>query len=80
LLGTGKPVIVVSLGGPYDLAHFASAPTYIAAYGYQPDTLSALVATIFGAQPLGHLPVTIHRADDPAKILVPYGTGLGYPR
>jgi beta-N-acetylhexosaminidase len=80
LLGTGKPVIVVSLGGPYDLAYFASAPTYIAAYGYQPDTLSALVAAVFGAQPRGHLPVTIHRADDPAKILVPYGTGLGYRR
>ena len=80
LLGTGKPVTVVSLGGPYDLAYFASAPTYIAAYGYQPDTLGALVATTFGAQPRGHLPVTIHRADDPAKILVPFGTGLGYPR
>ncbi len=80
LLDTGKPVTVVSLGGPYDLAHFDSAATYVAAYGYQADTLDALVTVLFGGQPRGHLPVTIHRADDPTKVLEPYGTGLGYPR
>lgn len=78
LLGTGKPVTVVAVGAPYDLAHFDSAPTFVAAYGYQPATLNALVAMLFGAQPRGHLPVTIHRADDPAKVLVPYGTSLRY--
>ena len=80
LLGTGKPVTVVSLAGPYDLAYFDSAPTYIAAYGFQAGTLNALVATLFGTQPRGHLPVTIHRADDASEILVPYGTGRSYPR
>ena len=80
LLSTGKPITVVSLGGPYDLANFDSAATYVAAYGYQPDTLAALVAMLFGEQPRGHLPVTIHRADDQTQILEPYGTGLGYPR
>ena len=80
LLATSKPVTVVSLGGPYDLANFASAPTYVAAYGYQPATLDALVAMLFGGQPRGHLPVTIHRVDDQTKILEPYGKGLGYPR
>jgi beta-N-acetylhexosaminidase len=78
LLATGKPVTVVALGGPYDLAYFPSAQTYLAAYGYQPDTLSALVADLFGAQPLGHLPVTIHSASDPSSVLVPYRTGLHY--
>jgi beta-N-acetylhexosaminidase len=78
LLATGKPVVVVALGGPYDLAYFDGAPTYVAAYGYQPATLAQLVAVLFGAQPGGHLPVTIHRADDPATVLVPYGTGLQY--
>jgi beta-N-acetylhexosaminidase len=78
LLATGKPVTVVAMGGPYDLAYFPDAPTYLAAYGYQPATLTQLVAVLFGAQPEGHLPVTIHQADDPTKVLVPYGTGLHY--
>jgi beta-N-acetylhexosaminidase len=78
LLATGKPVTVMAMGGPYDLAYFDAAPTYLAAYGYQPATLSRLVDVLFGAQPEGHLPVTIHRADDPTKVLVPYGTGLRY--
>jgi len=78
LLGTGKPVVVVALAGPYDLAYFDAAPTYVAAYGYQPATLDRLVAALFGAQPGGHLPVTIHRADDPTATLVRYGTGQRY--
>jgi beta-N-acetylhexosaminidase len=78
LLATGKPVTVVSMGGPYDLSYFDAAPTYLAAYGYQTATLSRLADVLFGAQPGGHLPVTIHRADDPTKLLVPYGTGLRY--
>src|SRR5882762_8902287 len=78
LLGTGKPVVVVSVGAPYDLAYFDAAPTYVGAYGYQPATLDRLAAVLFGAQPGGHLPVTIHRADDPTATLVRYGTGLRY--
>src|SRR5882757_513725 len=78
LLGTGKPVVVVSVGAPYDLAYFDAAPTYVAAYGYQPATLDRLVAALFGAAPGGRLPVTIHRADDPSATLVRYGTGLRY--
>jgi beta-N-acetylhexosaminidase len=77
LLDTGKPVVVVALAAPYDLAYFPSAPTFVAAYGYQPDTLSALVADLFGAQPLGHLPVTIRSADG-STIIAPFGTGLRY--
>jgi beta-N-acetylhexosaminidase len=78
LLATGKPVTVMAMGGPYDLAYFPNAPTYLAAYGYQPATLTQLGAVLFSAQPQGHLPVTIHQADDPTKLLVPYGTGLHY--
>ncbi|HEY3715640.1 MAG TPA: glycoside hydrolase family 3 N-terminal domain-containing protein [Jatrophihabitantaceae bacterium] len=68
LLATGKPVVVVSVGGPYDLAYIGAAPTYLAAYGYQPATLTQLVAVLFGAQPGGHLPVTIEG-------FAAYGTG-----
>ncbi|HEY3716930.1 MAG TPA: glycoside hydrolase family 3 protein [Jatrophihabitantaceae bacterium] len=78
LLGTGKPVVVVSVGAPYDLAYFDAAPTYVGAYGYQPATLDRLAAVLFGAEPGGHLPVTIHRADDPTATLVSYGTGQRY--
>lgn len=77
LLATGKPVVVVAVGGPYDLAYFPSAPTFVAAYGYQPVTLTAVADDLFGAQPKGHLPVTIHTPDG-AAVVAQYGTGLGY--
>lgn len=78
LLQAGKPIVVVALAGPYDLAYFIpSAPTFVAAYGYQPDTLNALVADLFGSQPLGQLPVTV-RSTDGSTIVAPFGTGLGY--
>lgn len=77
LLATGTPVIVVALGGPYDLAYFPGLQTYVAAYGYQPPTLNALVADLFGTQPLGHLPVTI-RSTDGSSVIAPYATGLRY--
>ncbi|HEY4453513.1 MAG TPA: glycoside hydrolase family 3 N-terminal domain-containing protein [Pseudonocardiaceae bacterium] len=78
LLATGKPVIVASVGGPYDLAYYPTAPTFIAAYDYQPPSLTALANAITGTAPTGHLPVTIPNAAGTAT-LVPYGTGLyGY--
>lgn len=77
LLGTGKPIVVASVGGPYDLAYFPTAPTYLAAYDYQPVSVSALAATLLGTDPTGHLPVTVPTADGTGT-LVPYGTGLGY--
>jgi beta-N-acetylhexosaminidase len=69
---------VVALGGPYDLAYVPTAPAFIAAYGYQPPTLTALVDDLFGAQPRGHLPVTIRSASTPSTVVAPYGTGLRY--
>jgi beta-N-acetylhexosaminidase len=77
LIATGTPVIVVALGGPYDLAYTPGARTYIAAYGYQPPTLDALVADLFGGQPLGHLPVTVRSADG-SSVVAHYATGLRY--
>jgi beta-N-acetylhexosaminidase len=77
LEATGTPVVVVALGGPYDLGYFPSAPTFLAGYGYQPATLTALVADLFGAQPKGHLPVTI-RTPDGSSVVVAYGTGVHY--
>jgi beta-N-acetylhexosaminidase len=78
LIATNKPVVVVALGGPYDLAYLPTAQTFLATYGYQPASLTALVQTLFGAQPLGRLPVTIRGASDPTVVVAPYGTGLSY--
>ena len=80
LLATGKPVIVAAVGGPYDLAYYPTAPTFVATYDYQPPSLVALADAITGTAPTGHLPVTIPNAAGTAT-LVPYGTGLlGYGR
>jgi beta-N-acetylhexosaminidase len=69
LLATGKPIVVASVGGPYDIASFPSAPTYLAAYDYQPVSVTALAAVLQGKiKATGHLPVTI-------KGLFPYGAG-----
>jgi beta-N-acetylhexosaminidase len=78
LLATGRPVVVASVEGPYDVSYFPTAPTYVAAYDYQPPSLRALANTLVGAAgPTGHLPVTIPTADGTAT-LYRYGTGRGY--
>ncbi len=78
LLGTGKPVVVAALGTPYDIGYFNQAPTFVAAYGYQDNTLAALADALFGAQPTGRLPVTVPLAGDVSQPLYRYGTGLHY--
>src|SRR6266542_937693 len=78
LLATGKPIIVVALGGPYDIAYFDEAPTFLAAYGYQPTSLTAITNTLFGTNPTGRLPVTIPVAGHPDQPLYRWGTGLSY--
>ena len=77
LLATKTPVVTVSVGGPYDIAYFPSAPTYLAAYGYRDASLAALADTLVGVEPTGRLPVTI-RTPDGAQVLFPFGSGMGY--
>lgn len=78
LLATGKPIVVASVEAPYDVSYFPTAPTYVAAYGYQPTSLQALTNVLVGrARPTGHLPVTITTADATAT-LFRYGTGETY--
>jgi beta-N-acetylhexosaminidase len=79
LVTTGKPVIAVALDTPYDAAYLTEAPAFLAAYGYQPDTLAAVANTVFGTDPAGRLPVTVPVAGQPSETLYPYGTGLRYP-
>jgi beta-N-acetylhexosaminidase len=77
LLATGKPIVVAAMGGPYDIAYFPSAPTYLAAYGYQPPSVTALADVLVGRQAAkGHLPVTI-RSPDGSEVIFRYGSGTG---
>jgi beta-N-acetylhexosaminidase len=73
LLATGKPIVVAAVGGPYDIAYFPSAGTYLAAYDYQPVSVVALADALTGAaKATGHLPVTI-RTPDRSRVLFPFG-------
>ncbi len=73
LLATGKPIVVASVGGPYDIAYFPTASTYLAAYDYQPVSVIALADVLTGARATGHLPVTI-RTPDGSRVLFPFGS------
>jgi beta-N-acetylhexosaminidase len=77
LLATGKPIVVAAVGGPYDIAYFPSAATYLAAYGYQPPSVTALADVLTGRAPaVGRLPVTVRSADG-RDVIFPYGSGRG---
>jgi beta-N-acetylhexosaminidase len=73
LLATGKPIVVVAVGGPYDIAYFPTVSTYLAAYDYQPVSVDAVADVLTGrARATGHLPVTI-RTPDGAQVLFGFG-------
>jgi len=79
LLATGKPVIVVAVRNPYDIAYFPEAPTYVATYSYSPVVMPSLARVLFGeVSPKGKLPVSIPSAEDPEVTLYPFGHGLKY--
>lgn len=78
LVATGKPVIPVSVGGPYDIAYYDSAAAFVAASSYSALSLQAAADTIFGAKPVGRLPVDVPVAGDPSTVLYRRGTGLTY--
>src|SRR5699024_3908791 len=65
LLKTGKPMVVVSLGLPYDYKNFPEVEAYLASYAldnWQLKNLTSIQAAldvVFGETPGGKLPVTI---------------------
>ena len=77
LQSSGKPMVVLSLGLPYDIKHYPNAEAYIATYSIDrwgspvPASWKAAIDVIFGVQPEGKLPVTI-------KGLYKFGDGLRY--
>ncbi len=77
LIATGKPVVVLAVRDPYDIAHFPDVPAYLASYSYADVSLEAAVRVLYGElDPSGKLPVTIPSATDPATTLYPFGHGL----
>jgi beta-N-acetylhexosaminidase len=79
LVATGKPVVVVSVRDPYDIAHLPGVTTYLATFSYAPPSMESLAAVILGeVGPRGRLPVAIPRVDDPAAALYPLGHGLNW--
>jgi beta-N-acetylhexosaminidase len=77
LVATGKPVVVVAVRDPYDIAYFTDAPTYLATYSTTAISVESLARVLFGeVQPAGLLPVAIPTAADPGTTLYPFGHGL----
>ncbi|HEX6116319.1 MAG TPA: glycoside hydrolase family 3 protein [Solirubrobacterales bacterium] len=80
LLDTGVPVIVIALGTPYDYAYLPQVDAFIAANDFQPVSVNAAVAALFGQfNPRGKLPVTIPKAHHPDEVFRKFGFGLSYP-
>jgi beta-N-acetylhexosaminidase len=76
LLATGKPVIVVAVYDPYDIAHVTEAPTFVTTYSFNVVSLPSLAKLLYGEiSPAGRLPVDIPTADG-SDILYPFGHGL----
>jgi beta-N-acetylhexosaminidase len=77
LLATGKPVVVVAVRNPYDIAYFTDAPTYLATYSTTAISMESLTKVLFAeVDSVGKLPVSIPTAADPSATLYPFGTGL----
>jgi beta-N-acetylhexosaminidase len=77
LLATGKPVVVVAVRDPYDIAYLPGVSTYLATYSYSPVAIESAVRIITGeVLPTGKLPVDIPAAGAPATVLFPFGFGL----
>nr|WP_245744510.1 glycoside hydrolase family 3 protein [Lentzea fradiae] len=71
LVATGKPVIAVATGNPYDVAH-SDAKTWLATYSTTTVSMEALARILLGeATPKGKLPV-----DVPGPTPYPFGHGV----
>ncbi|MDX2968384.1 glycoside hydrolase family 3 N-terminal domain-containing protein [Kribbella solani] len=82
LLSTGRPVIVIPVRDPYDVAYFQPAATTLVTYGNTAVSMEALAKVLYGEiAPTGKLPVEIParpNGTDPAPVLHPFGHGLTF--
>ena len=61
LLATGRPVVVVAVRDPYDIAYVTDAPTYVATYSFRAVALESLARVLLrrgqpGGPAAGHHP------------------------
>lgn len=76
LVGTGVPVVAIAMRDPYDAAHVATVPAWLATYGYTAVSLEAVARVLHGEAPsAGRLPVPVP-ATDGSGVLYPFGYGL----
>ncbi|HYO55520.1 glycoside hydrolase family 3 protein [Archangium sp.] len=76
LRNSNKPVVVVSVREPYDIAHLPGVSTFVATYGFRSVSMQALAKVLVGTvNPSGRLPVAIPQG---SSILYPIGHGLNY--
>jgi beta-N-acetylhexosaminidase len=55
-----KPVIIIAMRLPYDLAAFPETSTYVCTYSILEPSMRAVAKAIFGHSEItGHLPVSI---------------------
>jgi beta-N-acetylhexosaminidase len=77
LVATRKPVVVVAVRDPYDIAYLPGVKTYLATYSYSPVAIESAVRVIVGkVAPTGKLPVDIPVAGAPTTALFPFGFGI----
>ena len=77
LVAGGRPVVVVAVRDPYDIAYLPGVTTYLATYSYTAVAMESLARVLLGeTAPRGKLPVAIPEATDPSTVLYPFGHGL----
>jgi beta-N-acetylhexosaminidase len=60
LVGTGKRVVGIAVGAPYDLLAFPGLRTHLATYEFTSPALRTVGQALFGAvEAAGRLPVTL---------------------
>jgi beta-N-acetylhexosaminidase len=80
LVLSGKPVIVIAQGTPYDAAYLQDVAGFLNAWNYHSTSLLTAADTLFGdVNPNGKLSVTITQSPPSTKVLYPFGFGLRYP-
>lgn len=73
------PLVVISLGNPYDIMYLEDARAYVAIYGDFIGNINSGIKTIFGEHsPKGRLPVEIPNKES-SSILFEFGHGVHYP-
>ncbi len=79
LAATGVPVVAVAVRDPYDAGLLTGHRAALATYTWTDVELRAAARVLAGrTPPRGRLPVPVHRADAPDRVLYPVGHGLTY--